>query len=126
MIILTKEQVLLMHRWIYDNYGGSRGIKDDGLLDSALQAPFQTYDGQELYPTVVGKIVRLGYGLITNHPFVDGNKRIGALALLTLLELNGYSIEATDQELTDIIMGVAAGQKTEDYLNEWVISRISM
>ena len=124
MIILTKDQVLLMHRWIYDYYGGSRGIKDDGLLDSALKAPFQTYDGQELYPTVVRKIVRLGYGLITNHPFVDGNKRIGALALLTLLELNGYSIEATDQELTDIIMGVAAGQRSEDDLNEWVINRI--
>ena len=126
MIILTKDQVLLMHGWIFDQYGGSRGVKDEGLLDSALQAPFQTYDGQELYPTVVGKIVRLGYGLITNHPFLDGNKRIGALAQLTLLELNGYRIEATDQELTDIIMGVAAGQKTEDDLNEWVISRISM
>ena len=126
MIILIKDQVLLMHRWIYDYYGGSRGIKDDGLLDSALKAPFQTYDGQELYPTVVGKIVRLGYGLITNHPFVDGNKRIGALALLTLLELNGYRIEATDQELTDIIIGVASGQRSEDDLNSWVINRISM
>ena len=126
MIRLTKDQVFLMHGWIYDQCGGSHGVKDDGLLDSALQAPFQTYDGQELYPTVVGKIVRLGYGLITNHSFVDGNKRIGALALLTLLELNGYRIEATDQELTDIIIGVAAGRKTEDDLNEWVISRISM
>ena len=126
MIILTKDQVLLMHRWIYDQYGGSQGVKDDGLLDSALKAPFQTYDGQELYPTVEGKIVRLGYGLITNHPFVDGNKRIGALAQLTLLELNGYRIEATDQELTDIIIGVAAGQRSEDDLNSWVIDRISM
>ena len=66
------------------------------------------------------------YGQFPHHPFVDGNKRIGVLALLTLLELNGYRIEATDQELTDIIMGVASGQRSEDDLNSWVINRISM
>lgn len=122
MITLTKEQVLLLHKAIYDRYGGSFGVRDEGLLDSALEAPFQTFGGQDLYPGDMDKIVRFGYGLIGNHPFHDGNKRIGALALLTLLELNGYLINATDKELSDIIYAVASGSdgKTYEDLLSWV------
>ena len=122
MITLTKEQVLLLHKAIYDRYGGSFGVRDEGLLDSALEAPFQTFGGQDLYPEDMDKIVRFGYGLIGNHPFHDGNKRIGALVLLTLLELNGYLVNATDKELSDVIYAVASGsdRKTyEDFLS-WV------
>ena len=122
MITLTKEQVLLLHKAIYDRYGGSYGVRDEGLLDSALEAPFQTFGGQDLYPGDMDKIVRFGYGLIGNHPFHDGNKRIGALALLTLLELNGYLINATEKELSDIIYDVASGRdgkSYEDFLS-WV------
>ena len=122
MITLTKEQVLLLHKAIYDRYGGSFGVRDEGLLDSALEAPFQTFGGQDLYPGDMDKIVRFGYGLIGNHPFHDGNKRIGALALLTLLELNGYLINATDKQLSDIIYDVASGsdgKSYEDFLS-WV------
>lgn len=122
MITLTKEQVLLLHKAIYDRYGGSYGVRDEGLLDSALEVPFQTFGGQDLYPGDMDKIVRFGYGLIGNHPFHDGNKRIGALALLTLLELNGYLINATDKELSDIIYDVASGsdgKSYEDFLS-WV------
>ncbi|MBR3247126.1 MAG: type II toxin-antitoxin system death-on-curing family toxin [Clostridiales bacterium] len=115
MITLTKEQVLLLHKCIYDRYGGSYGVRDEGLLDSALEAPFQTFAGQDLYPTDMDKIVRFGYGLIGNHPFHDGNKRIGALALLTLLELNGYSIDSTNKEFADIIYSVASGSEGKDY-----------
>ena len=115
MITLTKEQVLLLHKSIYERYGGSYGVRDEGLLDSALEAPFQTFAGQELYPTDIDKIVRFGYGLIGNHPFNDGNKRIGALALLTLLDLNGFLINATDKEFADVIYGVASGSDGESY-----------
>ena len=122
MITLTKEQILLLHKCIYDRYGGSYGVRDEGLLDSALEAPFQTFAGQDLYPDDMDKIVRFGYGLIGNHPFYDGNKRIGALALLTLLELNGYKIESTNKEFADIIYAVASGSEGKDYeeLLNWV------
>ena len=122
MITLTKEQILLLHKCIYDRYGGSYGVRDEGLLDSALEAPFQTFAGQDLYPDDIDKIVRFGYGLIGNHPFHDGNKRIGALALLTLLELNGYKVESTNKEFADIIYAVASGSEGKDYeeLLNWV------
>ena len=122
MITLTKEQVLLLHKAIYDRYGGSFGVRDEGLLDSALEAPFQTFGGQDLYPGDMDKIVRFGYGLIGNHPFHDGNKRIGALVLLTLLELNGYLVNATDNELSEVIYAVAFGSdgKTYEDLLSWV------
>lgn len=122
MITLTKEQVLLLHKAIYNRYGGSFGVRDEGLLDSALEAPFQTFGGQDLYLGDMDKIVRFGYGLIDNHPFHDGNKRIGALVLLTLLEINGYLINATDKELSDVIYAVASGSdgKTYEELLSWV------
>lgn len=122
MITLTKEQILLLHKCIYDRYGGSYGVRDEGLLDSALEAPFQTFAGQDLYPDDMDKIVRFSYGLIGNHPFHDGNKRIGALALLTLIELNGYKIESTNKEFADIIYAVASGSEGKDYeeLLNWV------
>ena len=122
MIKLTKDQVLLLHKCIYDRYGGSYGVRDEGLLDSALETPFQTFAGQDLYPDYMDKIVRFGYGLIGNHPFYDGNKRIGALALLTLLELYGYKIETTNKEFADIIYAVASGSEGKDYeeLLNWV------
>ena len=122
MITLTKEQVLLLHKSIYDRYGGSYGVRDEGLLDSALEAPFMTFGGEDLYPDVLEKIVRFGYGLVSNHPFHDGNKRIGALVLLTLLELNGYKIDATNKEFSDIIYEVASGSEGKDFeaLLDWI------
>ena len=77
MNMLTKQQILLLHSQLIRQSGGSDGIRDEGMLDSAISQPFQTFDDMELYPSIVDKAVRLEYGLITNHPFVDGNKRIG-------------------------------------------------
>ena len=85
MIVFTKDQIIMLHEAIYKRYGGDVGVLNDGMLDSALQAPFQTFGGEELYPETKDKIIRLAYGLIKNHSFRDGNKRIGALVLLTLL-----------------------------------------
>ena len=124
MITLTKGQILMLHKVIYDRFGGSFGVRDEDLFDSALEAPFQTFAGEDLYKTDLEKIVRFGFGLISNHPFRDGNKRIGALVLLTLLNLNGYDVDATNEDLTEIIMGVAAGEKDEADLREWVNIRI--
>ncbi len=120
MIGLNRNQIIKLHEAIYERYGGDVGVLNDGMLDSALQAPFQTFGGEELIPDTKEKIVRLAFGLIKNHAFRDGNKRIGALVLLTLLELNGYTVKATNAEFADIIMGIAASQKDENDLLEWV------
>ncbi len=120
MIGLNRDQIIKLHEAIYERYGGDVGVLNDGMLDSALQAPFQTFGGEELIPDTKEKIVRLAFGLIKNHAFRDGNKRIGALVLLTLLELNGYKVKTTNAEFADIIMGVAASEKDEKDLLEWV------
>ena len=83
MIRLSREQILMLHHQLIERYGGSHGIRDEGMLDSALSAPFQSFGETDFYPTTQEKAVRLAYGLVMNHPFHDGNKRIGALAMLT-------------------------------------------
>ena len=99
---LTKRQILLLHEQLLQEFGGTPGIRDEGLLDSALAAPFQTFDGQSLYPSVQAKAAQLGFGLVCNHPFVDGNKRIGTHVMLVFLALNGIELSYTQQELIDI------------------------
>ena len=120
MITLTKDQIIMLHNAIYERYGGTLGVLNEGMLDSALQAPFQTFGGEELLPNTKDKIIRLAYGLIKNHSFRDGNKRIGALVLLTLLEINGYHVNASNEEFADIIMGIAASEKDDEGLKKWV------
>ena len=124
MITLTKDQLIMLHEAIYERYGGALGVLNEGMLDSALQAPFQTFGGEELLPETKDKIIRLAYGLIKNHSFRDGNKRIGALVLLTLLEINGYHVSATNEEFADIIMGIAASEKNDKDLSDWVDNHI--
>jgi len=121
MIKLTKEQVFLLHRELIAIHGGSDGLRDEALLDSALAAPFQSFGGQHLYPTVKQKAVRLGFGLLMNHPFIDGNKRIGAHVMLTVLALNGVELEYTQKELYEIILKVAASESSFDELLKWVL-----
>ena len=95
MIKLTKEQILLLHTQLIETTGGSDGIRDLGLLESALESPFQSYSGEELYPSIQAKAARLCYGLVKNHAMIDGNKGIGCHAMLVFLELNGYEMEYT-------------------------------
>ena len=89
MIRLSKPQILLLHEQLVATTGGSSGLRDEGMLDSALNAPFQTFGGEDVYPSLQPKAARLCFGLVKNHPFVDGNKRIGAHVMLVFLALNG-------------------------------------
>ena len=125
MITLTKDQILLLHRQLIDEYGGLHGIRDEGLLDSAINAPFQSFGGTEFYPGVVEKAVRLGCGLIQNHPFVDGNKRIGTHAMLVFLDVNQISVEYSDEELIALVLAIAAGEATEKDLLSWLRGHIA-
>lgn len=118
---LSKEQVLLLHSQLIESFGGSSGVRDDNLLDSALETPFQTFDGEELYPTLQAKAARLGYGLIKNHCMIDGNKRIGAHAMLVFLELNGVEIEYTQKDLYETVLAVADGNLDYDELLKWIL-----
>lgn len=124
MRVLTKSQVLHLHQDIINVSGGSSEIRDEGLLDSALNAPFQTFEGTDLYPTILEKAARLGYGLIKNHPFVDGNKRIGTHTMLVFLAINHMELEYTDRELIDLILDIASGAKNEPQLFNWLQKHI--
>lgn len=107
---LTKEQVLMIHSELIRETGGSDGLRDDGLLDSALNAPFQGFGDVDIFPSLQQKGSRLGYGLICNHAFVDGNKRIGAHIMLLFSPLNGIELTYTQEELSDIVLDVAASK----------------
>lgn len=124
MIQLTKQQVILLHKEIIAESGGSPEIRDEGLLDSALNAPFQTFSGTELYPTILEKAARLGYSLIKNHAFVDGNKRIGAHTMLVFLALNNIEVEYEDNDFTQLILGVAAGEISAEQLLAWLQAHV--
>lgn len=112
MIVLTDEKIIDLHRMMAEATGGDPGMRDRALLESAAAAPLQTFGGVELYPTVEEKAARMGYSLIANHPFVDGNKRIGMFALLVFLEANGISLSWEDGDVVRIGLAVAAGEMT--------------
>lgn len=120
MIKFSKEKVLLLHQLLAQETGGGIGVRDEGLLDSALEGTFATFDGQELYPSKEEKGARLGFTLISNHAFVDGNKRIGIYVMLTFLEVNGIRMEATNEEVAQVGLAVAEGRMGYEELLDWV------
>lgn len=120
MIRFSEEKVLLLHQLIVAETGGSPELRDIGLLDSALEGCFQTFGGQELYPTKEEKGARLGYSLISNHAFVDGNKRIGMYVMLTFLEVNGIRLDCSNDDVVEAGLGVASGQMGYEDLLAWV------
>ena len=121
MIRFSKEKVLLLHKLMAEATGGSIGLRDEGLLDSALEDIYATFDGQELYPSKEEKGARLGYSLISNHAFVDGNKRIGIYVMLTFLEVNGIRMECTDRDIVHVGLSVADGTMKYEELLAWVL-----
>ena len=120
MIRFSEEKVLLLHQLIVAETGGSNELRDIGLLDSALEGIFQTFGGDELYPTKEEKGARLGYTLISNHAFVDGNKRIGMYVMLTFLEVNGIHMDCTNEDVVEAGLGVASGEMNYEELLAWV------
>ncbi len=124
MIWLSKEQLIRLHAEIIGETGGSDGLREEGILESALAAPLQSYDGIDLFPSVLSKAARLACGLTQNHPFVDGNKRIGAHAFLVVLYLNGVYLDYTQDELSDIFLLLASDGVAYEGLREWVIAHL--
>jgi death-on-curing protein len=120
MIRFSKEKVLLLHRIMAQATGGSVGVRDEGLLESALEAAFSEFGGVEFYPTKEEKAARLGYSLISNHAFVDGIKRIGMYIMLTFLEVNGIHMDCTNDDVAKVGLAVAAGEMDYESLLQWV------
>ncbi|NLI53482.1 MAG: type II toxin-antitoxin system death-on-curing family toxin [Clostridiales bacterium] len=120
MIRFSPDKVLLLHQLMAQETGGDSGVRDVGLLDSALESVYATFDGQDLYPTKEEKAARLGFALISNHAFVDGNKRIGMYIMLTFLEANGLKVRPTNEEVVRVGLAVASGQMKYEELLAWV------
>jgi death on curing protein len=124
MNFLDIDDVLTLHQRLILQSGGSAGLLDRGKLESALAQPQMTFDGQELYPTIIEKAAALGYSLIQNHAFVDGNKRIGHAVMETFLVLNRFEISASTDEQEAIILQIAASQMSRDDFTTWLQNRV--
>ena len=120
MIKFSKEKVLLLHRMMAEETGGSIGLRDEALLESALEGAFAGFGDREFYPTKEEKGARLGYTLISNHAFVDGNKQIGMYVMLTFMEVNGIRMDCTNEEVYETGMSVADGSMGYEELLEWI------
>ena len=120
MIRFSKEKVLLLHQMLAQATGGSIGLRDEALLDAALENAFAGFGDVEFYPTKEEKAARLGYELISNHAFVDGNKRIGMYVMLTFLEVNGIRLECTNEDIVKAGLGVASGAMSAQDLLNWI------
>lgn len=123
MIKFSKEKVLLLHQIMAEATGGEVGLRDEALLESALETIYSTFDGKELYPTKEEKAAKLGYSLISNHAFVDGNKRIGMYIMLSFLELNGIKLNATNDDVYRLGMAVADGSAGNADVLKWIHER---
>ena len=121
MIKFSKEKILLLHKILAEATGGSAGVRDEALLDSALESAYSGFGEKEFYPTKEEKGARLGYALISNHAFVDGNKRIGIYVMLSFLEMSGVPIQCSDEELVRIGLSVAGGSMGYHELLQWVL-----
>lgn len=121
MITLTKEQVLMLHNQLIEATGGSKGIRDEGMLESALMNPYQSFGGIELYPSIQAKAAQLCFGIVKDHPMIDGNKRLGTHVMLVFLALNGYELSYSQKELSDTILSLAAGKLQSEDILQWII-----
>jgi death-on-curing protein len=118
---LSVERIKQIHHLMIEETGGMDGVCDEGLLESAVNAPFQTFDDVPLYKTIEAKAARLGYSLISNHAFLDGNKRTGMMAMLLFLELNGAGKDCTDEEIIRVGLALADGSMDDKTLLDWIL-----
>ncbi|MBR8838502.1 MAG: type II toxin-antitoxin system death-on-curing family toxin [Stigonema ocellatum SAG 48.90 = DSM 106950] len=124
MRYLTLTEVLELYYRIMEQSGGSAGISNIGGLESAIAQPRMSFGGEELYPTIVEKASALGFALIKNHPFIDGNKRIGHATMEVFLVLNGFEIDAAVDTQERVILQVASGDLGQDEFTAWLRSHI--
>lgn len=120
MIKFTKETVLNLHNMLLQQTGGCEGVRDEGMLESAIECAYATFDGKDLYPTIEEKGARLGLGLISNHAFVDGNKRTGTFVMLTFLDANGIKMSYTNEDVIKLGTCVATGEYKLPNVLSWV------
>ena len=123
MIFFTERQVMAIHAGLVEATGGMNGLRDAGLLDSALKAPFQTFGGVSLYPGLYDKAARLCHSLVENHPFADGNKRTGVHLALLFLQINGEKLVYSQTELSDFGFAVASGSLSMEGVKDWLIGK---
>jgi len=121
---LSLLEILSLHHQVIGQSGGAIGIRDLGMLESAIAQPRMTFDREELYPTIIDQAAALGLSLVTNHPFVDGNKRIGHAAIETFLVLNGLEIDAPIDEQERVILTLASGELEREKFVEWLKQRV--
>jgi death-on-curing protein len=124
MRYLTIAEVLETYQRVMQQTGGLVGIRDLGALESAIAQPYMTFGGNELYPSLAEKAAALGFSLIQNHPFADGNKRTGHAAMESFLAVNGHEISASTEEQVEIILSVASGKLNRQKFTEWLSHRI--
>ena len=120
MRYLYPKQILYLYQKIVQQSGGSVGLRDEGLFESAVYRPQASFGGQDLYPDLFSKAAALGHSLISNHPFVDGNKRVGFEAMRLMLRLNGYDIHASLETKYDFVIEIATGKRTEQGIADWL------
>ncbi|MDE7398100.1 MAG: type II toxin-antitoxin system death-on-curing family toxin [Oscillospiraceae bacterium] len=120
MIGLTERQALSVHEMMTKATGGSDGVRDIGLLQSAMECPFQAFDSKEVYPSILSKAAAMCRSIISNHPFVDGNKRTGIHIMLIFLEINGVLMDYTQKELIDLGFGIASGNLDVNAIFYWL------
>ena len=120
MVIFDNEKVLLLQKMVMEKTGQKVIVRDFDILDSSVQSVFQTFAEVELYPTIEEKGARLGFNIICNHPFVDGNKRCGVLVMLSFLKINGVNLKFSDSELINVGLSIAEGKMKFEELVNWV------
>ena len=111
---------------LIDKFGGTKGVRDRKLLESALTRPFQTFDSKDLYPHPIKKAAALIESLLINHPFIDGKKRIGYVLMRLLLMNNGFDIQATEDDKYDFVISIAKGDYKIDDITNWIKKRITL
>ena len=114
------KQVIMFHASTIEEQGGEAGLRDEGLLDAAISAPFQTFGEQDLFPSLIEKAARLAFGILKNHPFIDGNKRIGMYVMIAFLEVNGIPINAGNEDVTRVGLALGDGSMKYDELLHWI------
>ena len=120
MRYLTIKRILYLHQLVIERAGGINGLRDEGASESAVAQPRMTFDQIDLYPTLAAKAAALAYSLIQNHPFLDGNKRVGHAAMEAMAGRNGYEIAASVDEQEQVVLEVASGQRSREELTDWL------